>query len=39
LAVDQPGRLQAAASFHIIPGPRSVSVAQALQHKAWKHLR
>ena len=39
LAVDQPGRLQADASFHIIPGPRSVSVAQALQHKAWKHLR
>ena len=39
LAVDQPGRLQAGASFHTIPGPRSVSVAQALQHKAWKHLR
>ena len=39
LAVDQPGRLQAGASFQIIPGQRSVSVAQALQHKAWKHLR
>ena len=39
LAVDQPGRLQAGASFQMIPGQRSVSVAQALQHKAWKHLR
>jgi len=39
LAVDQAGRLQAGASFQIIPGQRSVSVAQALQHKAWKHLR
>jgi MOSC domain-containing protein YiiM len=39
LAVDQTGRLQAGASFQIIPGQRSVSMAQALQHKAWKHLR
>ena len=39
LAVDQPGRLQSGASFQIIPGQRPVSVAQALQHKAWKHLR
>ena len=39
LAVDKPGRLQAGASFQVIPGPRSISVAQALQHKAWKHLR
>ncbi len=39
LAVEQPGRLQAGASFKVIPGPRSVSIAQALQHKAWKHLR
>ena len=39
LAVDQPGRLQSGASFQIIPGQGSVSVAQALQHKAWKHLR
>ena len=39
LAVDKPGRLQAGASFQVIAGPRSVSVAQALQHKAWKHLR
>lgn len=39
LAVDQPGRLQAGAAFQVIAGPRSVSVTQALQHKAWKHLR
>jgi MOSC domain-containing protein YiiM len=39
LAVDAPGVLQAGAAFEVIPGPRSVSVAQALQHKAWKHLR
>jgi MOSC domain-containing protein YiiM len=39
LAVDQPGRLQSGASFQIIPGQRPVSVAQALRHKAWKHLR
>ena len=39
LAVDQAGFLQAGASFQIIPGQRSVSMAQALQHKAWKHLR
>lgn len=38
LAVDQPGRLQAGASFEVIPGPRSISVAQALLHKARKHL-
>jgi MOSC domain-containing protein YiiM len=39
LAVEQTGRLQAGAPFQIIPGSRSVSVGQALQHKAWKHLR
>ena len=39
LAVDQAGRLQAGAAFQIISGPRSVNVVQALQHKAWKHLR
>jgi MOSC domain-containing protein YiiM len=39
MAVEQTGRLQAGAPFQIIPGSRSVSVAQALQHKAWKHLR
>jgi MOSC domain-containing protein YiiM len=39
LAVDQTGRLQAGASFQIIPGQRSTRVTEALQHKAWKHLR
>jgi MOSC domain-containing protein YiiM len=39
LAVEQTGRLRAGASFQVIPGQRSVSMAQALQHKAWKHLR
>ena len=39
LAVDHPGRLQAGRSFQMIPGPRSVSLVQALRHKAWKHLR
>jgi MOSC domain-containing protein YiiM len=39
LAVDKPGRLQTDETCQVIAGPRSVSVAQALQHKAWKHLR
>jgi MOSC domain-containing protein YiiM len=39
LAVDKPGILQAGACFEVIPGPRSTRVAQALQHKARKHLR
>ena len=39
LAVDRPGTLQAGTPFEVIPGPRSTSVAQALQHKAWKHGR
>jgi MOSC domain-containing protein YiiM len=39
LAVDQPGLLHTGAHFAVIAGPRSISVAQALKHKAWKHLR
>jgi MOSC domain-containing protein YiiM len=39
LAVDKLGSLQAQTRFELIPGPRSINVAQALQHKAWKHLR
>jgi MOSC domain-containing protein YiiM len=39
LAVDRPGVLQAGATFEVIPGPRAISVLQALKHKAWKHLR
>jgi MOSC domain-containing protein YiiM len=39
LAVEQTGRLQAGVSFQIIPGSLSTRVTEALQHKAWKHLR
>ena len=39
LAVDQAGSLRAGESFDIVPGPRVTSIAQALGHKAWKHLR
>lgn len=39
LAVDRSGELQAGTSFEVIPGPRSTSVAQALSHKARKHVR
>jgi MOSC domain-containing protein YiiM len=39
LAVDKPGKLQAGTRFEVIPGSRSISIAHALQHKAWKHLR
>lgn len=39
LAVDQVGSLRAGESFDIVPGPRVTSIAQALGHKAWKHLR
>ncbi len=39
LAVDKPGPLQAGASFEVIAGARDTSVAQALRHKAYKHLR
>jgi len=39
LAVDQGGQLHAGEVFEIVPGPRVTSIAQALGHKAWKHLR
>jgi MOSC domain-containing protein YiiM len=39
LAVDKPGTLKAGDPFQLIQGHRSVSIAQALQHKAWKHRR
>ena len=39
LAVDRPGRLQANTRFEVIAGSRSTSVAQALQHKSWRHGR
>lgn len=39
LAVEQTGDLQAGAKFHVIRGSGHTSIAQALQHKAWKHWR
>jgi MOSC domain-containing protein YiiM len=39
LAVDVGGTLRAGESFRLEPGPQAVSIAQALGHKAWKHLR
>lgn len=39
LAVEVPGALAAGEAFVLRPGPRETSVAQALQHKAFKHLR
>jgi MOSC domain-containing protein YiiM len=39
LAVDKPGTLKAGDSFQVVQRLRSVSIAQALQHKAWKHRR
>ena len=39
LAVDRAGSMCAGESFEIVPGPRATSIAQALGHKAWKHLR
>jgi MOSC domain-containing protein YiiM len=38
LAVDVAGRLRAGESFELLPGPRATSIAQALGHKARKHL-
>lgn len=39
LAVEQPGLLQAGECFTVQSGARQTSIAQALQHKAFKHLR
>lgn len=39
LAVEQGGGVQAGEAFTLQPGPRQISIAQALQHKAFKHLR
>ena len=39
LAVEQPGVLQAGEGFALQPGAQQTSIAQALQHKAFKHLR
>ena len=39
LAVEVSGALQAGEGFELLPGARQTSIAQALQHKAFKHLR
>ena len=39
LAVQTPGTLAAGEAFTLQAGPRETSIAQALQHKAFKHLR
>lgn len=39
LAVEQAGSLQAGEMFSIQPGARQTSIAQALHHKAFQHLR
>jgi len=37
--VDTCGALQAGETYRLLPGARQTSIAQALQHKAFKHLR
>jgi MOSC domain-containing protein YiiM len=39
LVVDKPGTLSPGESFEVQPGERATSIAAALRHKAWKHLR
>ena len=39
LAVDKPGTLLPGETFAVQPGQRATSIAAALRHKAWKHLR
>lgn len=39
MAVERPGALRADETFVLEPGPRETRIAQALQHKAFKHLR
>jgi MOSC domain-containing protein YiiM len=39
LAVEQTGFLQAGATCRVLAGSRTTRVTEALQHKAWKHLR
>jgi len=38
-AVEKPGFLQAGATCQVLAGSRTTRVTEALQHKAWKHLR
>ena len=39
LAVDVPGTLCAGEPFALVPGPRRLSIAEAIQIKMFKHLR
>lgn len=39
MAVEVPGALAAGETFVLESGARQISIAQALQHKAFKHLR
>ena len=39
LSVVQPGTVDAGQVFHIQPGSRQLSIAQAFAGKRWKHLR
>ena len=39
LVVEVPGTLSADEAFVLEPGARQTSIAQALQHKAFKHMR
>lgn len=39
MAVEASAALSAGEAFELLPGPREISIAQALQHKAFKHLR
>ncbi len=39
LAVEVPGDLARGETFALEPGPRETSIARALQHKAFRHLR
>jgi MOSC domain-containing protein YiiM len=39
LAVEQTGFLQAGVTCQVLAGSRTTRVTEALQHKAWKHLR
>lgn len=39
LAVEVPGALRAGEAFAVVPGARQTSIAQALRHQAFKHLR
>ena len=39
LAVQPPGSIQAGETFRLVPGQRSLSIAQAFAGKRWKHMR